>query len=194
MNDMRAPKAYDFKGGTLYVQVHAAELSLQGPWRDQQVEAKPALLISSNPECRYRSPESVKIRGREYRVHTGRTPVGAHERRDGRVTAWTAHSGLSYRAYLNDNDVPVSWDTATARQLDAMVDEACDRFAADFPEWQELSIRLAVESLRDRAESEASTLRESLAKVTAKRDRLAAALELDVVTADTVNPSDLDRR
>lgn len=195
MEPERKAKPYEFREGTLYVALYAAELKLEGRWMQEKVVSIPALAISSHPEFKYRTgPGAIKIRGRLYQVHTGRRATERHTSRDGRVRTWTGDHRMSYNQFINDNDLPVGWDSATSKRLDVMVDEACERFAVDVPDWQSLSVRLAVEGLRDKAQGEINRLQAELLTAGEKRDRLAAVLDLDVIPDKAIAGRDVDRR
>jgi hypothetical protein len=193
----RNVKSYPVKGGTLYVGLYAATLEVTGRWEVRKVTGTPALMIASHPEFHYRNVESdagVTIRGRVYRVHTGRTPSTPYQNRVGRERTWQVHGSLNYNQFLNDQGQPIAWDSKTAEQLSTMVDEVCDLYVAEFPEWRNDSIRLAVDSLRDSAESKVKSLHEEMEKQQAKVDRLAALLAKRTLNPGSININDIDRR
>jgi hypothetical protein len=187
---------YEFKEGTLYVKTHRSKLSVEGPWNERRVDATAVLHVSSSPAFKWLEADgALVIRGRKYRVHTGRIrTTEEYTKRSGLTTQWRADGNLSFREFLNDNGVPVTWDTATYTRLDAMVSEACDKYVADFPGWEEHCLRLAIDSEVDRNEGKIRELREELDKYTGRRDRFAALLELRQPNAGHISINDLDGR
>lgn len=183
-----AQQSYEFKEGELFVATFPAHLSVEGRNGERHVEAKPVLLVCSDKggrqawygdEKKRAEIGCVTIRGREYRIHTGRTPNRhpfEHARRTGVTVRWLNEPSLSYKQYLNDAGQSIDYDTATYKRLDDMVTEACDRYVSDFPEWEYVSVRLAVEELAERATGRVEEIRRDLVDAQAKCDRLGKAL------------------
>lgn len=188
--------AVDFgKTGTLYVAAYPAKLSIDGPYDGRKTSATPRLAICSDPDLKWwysmsAAPDGSKltIRGRKYVVHTGRT--WSTDARD-----WRADLDLSnYKPFLNDKDVSVPWDTATHRELAALVDQAAGRYVEQHRDWEQQSIRLAVERLHDQAQRTVEEAQKALTAALTKRDSIEDILLHKVIKASHIGMDLVDRR
>jgi len=142
--------------GTLYVAVRFAR---EDSWHDSEqgyvTEMRPRVFVSSSPdfEADTKAAEHWTIRGREYGVQAvfyfqPPTPYNKNH--------WHAdHKDWRGDGYLNDRGIKLDWSTATSKLIDETVRTALDTFAAEHPDWAELSkwLRLAAEENKLRADA-----------------------------------------
>lgn len=155
----------------LFVEIESAKEDTEfvGDTFERRPVLRPRLRITSYAE-RYK-PETITIRAREYTIDSVRIYHGAVD------YAWQ-HDGSAYSlGRRNDNDATVAYDSATARQLDALENAARDAFVADNPGWELRSRQRLFRNRIAREESEAARCRKEAAEHDAKAAQFAVELD-----------------
>ncbi|KUJ70813.1 hypothetical protein ACZ90_00395 [Streptomyces albus subsp. albus] len=167
---------YKLTEGSVFVRLHAAEITTKGDWGEPKTEAfNHRLGISTTPSTRHDAERRfLKIRGRKYSIDfTTHKRVREYETRNGVVRRWAldyiAYSG----AYLNEKGVAMDYSTAAHARLDEIVHEVLDLFEVDNPDWTKTSERLALEHERARWTSRSAQARSEVSKADAKIAELA---------------------
>ncbi|MFJ3907493.1 hypothetical protein [Streptomyces vinaceus] len=155
---------YTFPEGDLHVTVLAAKTAEEnwGGARKHVAYSRLAISSSANEE----EPGFLKIRGRHYRV--GARRIRSVDEQVSRLGRWRWDNALHRWEYTNQADREVGWDTSAARRLGQIVDEAADRFEAQYPHWRRTSERLELEAHLRNAEARRGQVCDELRKADAE--------------------------
>ncbi|GGU41652.1 hypothetical protein GCM10010211_00810 [Streptomyces albospinus] len=160
---------YAFPEGDLHVTVlpAATQDEYVGGGREKIPYSRLAISSSTDENG---EPGFVKIRGRRYRVAARRKRLpDAFVATQGR---WRWDNALRRWEYTNEKDQEVGWDTAAARRLGQMVEEAAERFEAEYPDWRWISERLELEGDLRNAEAQRGRICDELRKADAQISHL----------------------
>ncbi|MFI5763871.1 hypothetical protein ACIA8F_23395 [Streptomyces sp. NPDC051563] len=168
---------FTFPEGDLNVTALPAKTAEEnwGGTRKHVVYSRLAISSSTDEE----QPGFLKIRGRYYRV--GARRIRSLDEQVSRLGRWRWDNALHRWEYTNQVEKEVGWDTSAARRLGQMVDEAADRFEAEYPHWRRISERLELEARLRNAEAHrgqvCDELRKADTKITDLHARIAAYAE-----------------
>ncbi|MER6314595.1 hypothetical protein ABT237_12605 [Streptomyces sp. NPDC001581] len=156
---------YTFPEGDLHVTVIPAKTGEEYWGRERVRPVYSRLAISSSTD--EDEPSFLKIRGRYYRV--GARRIRSLDQQVSRLGRWRWDSpSLRRWQYTNAEDKELGSGTATDRHLDLMVEEAADRFEAQYPHWRRISERLELEDNLRSAEGHRGQVCDELRKADAK--------------------------
>ncbi|MCY0921690.1 MULTISPECIES: hypothetical protein [Streptomyces] len=170
---------YTFPEGDLHVTVLPAKTGEEnwGGERVRPVYSRLAVSSSADED----EPGFLKIRGRYYRVGSRR--IRSLDQQVSRLGRWRWDSPLLRRwEYTNAEGKELGSGTAADRRLDLMVEEAADRFEAQYPYWRRNSERLELEDNLRSTEAHRGQVCDELRKTDAKiidlQARIAAYAEV----------------
>lgn len=154
----------------LFVEIEGAKEDTEfiGDSFERRPVLRPRLRITSYADRN--KPEPITIRARDYTLDEVRIFYGAV------AYAWQYDGSAYTLGRRNDNDLPVAYDTATAKQLDALAVAAREAFIADNPGWELRSKQRLFAERINRARSEAARCRAEADEHDAKAVRLTEEL------------------
>lgn len=166
--------AYEVREGRVHVTIRAAEERTHslGLWGDRVTELWPRVELHTDHEPGAREPYGfVKIRGRDYRLHTLVQQVPEGRRWNdllGSEVIWQ-HESHPYRGgYVNGNLLPVGFDSKARERLCEIEIEVLTLHEAFCPDWQRISARLGLEAQRSSQEHKALLARGEIVKAEEK--------------------------
>lgn len=170
------------KAGSLWVKVIAAQRDSFFQDGETVEVTNPTVRISTFPGASYNDPQPLTIRGRRYTVDM---VFDLHSRGESSEPVmnrhphgqWRSASKIYDRGIQNEAGSSVGWNTATHKQIYALVEGVRDKFVTSHPQWADVSRRLLIESDYHRAMDELTRLQEQLDEAQMKVDALKMVLD-----------------